>query len=185
MEGYYDFVKKLVFAFEKAKLDYAFTGALAVSFYGVPRTTTDVDIMIAVAKKADFESKIASALDQAGLDVDQRKITTALTSGYKIASFKDKTAPYTIDIIFSSGKLDKTSGEIDGLATFFQSPEGLVAAKLRMIKATLPPERSAKDKHDVKSILEFTKVNLEAIKKQAQKENTLGILEALTNEVQP
>jgi hypothetical protein len=182
LEAYYVFVKRLVCAFEGAKLDYAFTGALAVSFYGVPRTTTDVDVLIAVADEADFESKVGLALNQAGLEVDQRKIETALTSGYDIASFKNRTGPYTVDVILSTGKLDKTSGKIDGVATCFQSPEGLVAAKLRMIKATLPPERSVKDKEDVKSILAFTKVNLGAIKKQAQKDKTLEIFEALTNE---
>ena len=132
--------------------------------------------------KLTLKARLGSALNQAGLEVGQRKIETALTSGYDIASFKDKTGPYTVDVILSTGKLDKTSGEIDGVATCFQSPEGLVAAKLRIIKATLPPERSVKDKEDVKSILAFTKVNLREIKKQAQKDKTLEIFEALTNE---
>jgi hypothetical protein len=51
-----------------------------------------------------------------------------------------------------------------------------------MIKATLPPERSVKDKEDIKGILTFTKVNEATLRKQAQKDNTLEILEALTNE---
>jgi hypothetical protein len=180
LEGYYAFVKKLVAAFDSAKLDYAFTGALAVSFYGVPRTTSDVDVIIAVANRADFKAKIISALAQAGLEVDDRKIETALTSGYRIATFKDKTAPYTVDVILSDGKLDKRTGKIDNTSIYFQSPEGLIAAKLRMIRATLPPERSAKDKEDVKAVLAFTKVNVAAVKKQAQKDNTLEIFEALT-----
>lgn len=182
LETYYAFVKKLACVFENSGLDYAFTGALAVSFYGVPRTTTDVDVMIAVTSEADFEVKVVSALRQAGLEVDERKVRTALTSGYQIASFKDKTAPFTVDIIFYAGNLDRKLGEIDGAATFFQSPEGLIAAKLRMIKATLPPERSAKDREDIKGILAFAKVDKAAVKKQARKDNTLEILEALTNE---
>jgi hypothetical protein len=179
MDDYYAFVKKLVGAFDHAKLDYAFTGALAVSFYGVPRTTSDVDVIIAAASGADFKTKISSALGEAGLEVDDRKIETALTSGYRIATFKDKTAPYTVDIILSDGKLDKKAGKIDSTNIYFQSPEGLVAAKLRMIKATLLPEGSAKDKEDVKAVLAFTKVNISAVKKQAQKDNTLEIFEAL------
>ncbi len=182
LDAYTAFAKKLACALQNANLDYAFTGALAVSFYGVPRTTTDVDVIIAVADEADLEGRIVSALMQAGLEVDKRKIRTALTSGYKIASFKDKTSPFTVDIIISMDKLDKTSGKIGDAATFFQSPEGLIAAKLRMIKATLPPERSTKDKEDIKSILAFTKVNIAAIKKHAYKDNTAEIFEALTNE---
>jgi hypothetical protein len=180
LETYYVFVKKLVGAFEGVKLDYAFTGALAVSFYGVPRTTTDVDIMIAIANEMDLKRKITTALKEADLEVDERKIETALTSGYKIATFKDKTTAYTVDIILSDTKLDKKSGKIDRIQTYFQSPEGLIVAKLRMIKATLPPERAIKDKEDIKAILAFTKLDISAVKKQAQKDKTFEIFEALT-----
>lgn len=180
MEPYYAFVRKLATAFDNAKLDYAFTGALAVSFYGVPRTTTDVDVMIVVSENGDFRTKVISALRQAGLEVEERKIDTALTSGYKIATFKDEMAPYTVDVILSEGKLDKKSGKIDGVATFFQSPEGLIAAKLRMIKATISPERSVKDREDVKAVLAFTKVDVASVKKQAQKEGTIEVFKSLT-----
>ena len=179
METYHTFVKKLAAAFDSSRLDYAFTGALAVSFYGVPRTTTDVDALVAVEDEPDFKARLASALAQAGLEVDERKIENALTSAYRIATFKHKTAPYTADIILSVGKLDKKIGRIDGEPAYFQSPEGLTAAKLRMIKATLPPERSAKDRDDIKAILAFTKVDIAAVKKQARKDCTLEVLEAL------
>ena len=179
MEAYVTFVKKLVVAFDAAGLDYAFTGALAVSFYGVPRTTTDVDVLVAFGVESDFKVRLVSALVETGLEADERKIENALASAYNIATFKHKTAPYTIDVILSCGKLDKKPVEIDGLSTFFQSPEGLVAAKLRMIKATMPPERSVKDKEDVKAILAFTKVDLAAVKKQAREDCTLEIFQAL------
>jgi hypothetical protein len=48
-----------------------------------------------------------------------------------------------------------------------------------MIKATVPRERAAKDEQDVKAILAFTKVDLDAVKRQAKKDKTLGILENL------
>lgn len=180
MIPYYAFVKKLVNAFESAELNYAFTGALAVSFYGVPRTTTDVDVMIAVADEPGIKKKIMCALVEAGIETDERKIELALSSDYNIATFKSNATAFTLDIILSKGKLDKKTGKIDNIQTFFQSPEGLIAAKLRMIKATLMPERTLKDKEDVKSILAFTKLNINAVKKQAQKDKTLDVFEALT-----
>jgi hypothetical protein len=170
---------RLAEAFGGEGLDYAFTGALAVSFYGAPRTTSDVDVMVAVAGKADVKTKVTRALRQAGLDVDERKIVEALVSGYNIATFKDKASAYTVDVIFSGEKLEKQAGTIAGLNTFFQKPEGLVLAKLRMIKATLPRERAAKDEEDVKAILAFTRVDLAAVKKQAKKEGTSEILQSL------
>jgi len=51
LNGYFDFVKKLIEGFKKEELDYAFTGALAASFYGVPRTTAYVDVIVAAAPK--------------------------------------------------------------------------------------------------------------------------------------
>jgi hypothetical protein len=166
LEAYYSFVKKIISAFNKVGLDYAFTGALATSFYGVPRTTSDVDVIVSVANETNAKPKLLEILRLAGLKVEERKIDIALNSGFRIATFKDKTSPYCIDIIFL-------------IDTFFQSPEGLIAAKLRMIKATVPPERTAKDKTDVKSILAFTKVDIEAVKRQARKDNTLEEFKAI------
>ena len=180
LDVFYGFVRRLVEGFEGSGLDYAFTGALAVSFYGVPRTTSDVDVMVAVAGEADVKAKVAGALERAGLEVDLHKIDVALESGYNIASFKCKTSPYTVDVIFSREPVEKQPGTVADLKTFFQSPEGLVLAKLRMIKATLPHERAAKDKEDVKAVLTFTNVDVEAVKQQAKKDGTLKILEDLT-----
>ena len=181
LEAYYAFVKKLVDAFESSRLDYAFTGALAVSFYGVPRTTTDVDILIMIGDQAQLKDKITSALSKAGLIVNEQKILNAIVSGYKIVNLRDKTLPYSVDVIFSDVKVQKKPGKINGVNTFFQSPEGLIAAKLRMIKATMASERSIKDKEDIKAILAFTKVNVAEVKKQARQDNTLEIFKALNH----
>lgn len=178
MEDFYEFVRRLVDSFGRAGLDYAFTGALAVSLYGLPRTTTDVDVVVAVSG-LDVKGKVAVALRRAGLDVDERKLDAALTSGYRIASFRDKATPYTVDVIFVDGALRKRAGTVDGVSTFFQLPEDLVLAKLRMIRATVPRERAIKDEEDVKAILAFTKLDVEAVKKQAEKDKTLAILEGL------
>ncbi len=179
MDNYYALVKRVIVAFESAGLDYAFTGALATSFYGIPRTTSDVDVMVAISNIQSIKSKVASALRLAGLIVDERNIDYALTSGFHIASFKDKNSPFSVDVIFSTDKLDKQAGEIAGLRTYLQSPEGLIAAKLRIIKATIPPERSAKDKRDINAIIQFTAVDLPAVKKQAKKDRTLNEFDGL------
>ena len=163
-------------------MDYAFTGALAVSFYGSPRTTSGVDIIVAAASKEDEKRKVIEVLQCAGLEADERKIENALTSGYGIANLKDKVTPYSVDIIFAIGKLDKQFGKVAGLAGYLQKPEGLIAAKLRMIKVTVPKERALKDVEDVKAILAFTKVNLRRIRLRAKKEKTLEILENIIEE---
>jgi len=155
-----------------------FTGALAASFYGTPRTTMDVDVVVRVAgEKA--QGRLVSALEQAKLQVHEGKISSAFKSGYNIVTFKDSNTPFSVDIMLSTAKLKKRAGTILTLQTFFQTPEDLISAKLRMIKVTIPRKKALKDEDDVKAILKFTKVNMNAIKRQAQKDNTLSILQAL------
>jgi hypothetical protein len=178
LASFHGFVRRLIAGFSIADLDYAFTGALAASFYGVPRTTTDIDVIVAVSGEENLTDKVASALQHAGLESEERCINIALESGYRIASFRDKGSPYTLDVIFVNS-LKKNAGTVAGLTTFFQAPDDLVLAKLRMIKATKPRKRAVKDEEDVKAILEFTDINMETLKKQAQTEGTLAILNEL------
>jgi hypothetical protein len=178
LEVFYGVVKRIVKSFERMEIDYAFTGALAVSFYGVPRTTVDVDVVVAVAEVKQ-RVRLVEALKRAGLVVGEREIDRALKSGYKIATFRDSKTAYSVDVIFSDGKLVKRAGTVAGLPCFYQTPEQLILAKLRMIKATKPRERALKDEEDIKAILNFTKVNVEAVKRQAEKDNTSALFDAL------
>jgi len=178
MEDYLGLIMRLAEAFGKVGLDYAFTGALAASFYGLPRTTTDVDLLIHVSDRT-AKSKLVSALEMAGLRVDGGEVDRAFSSGYRVATFADRRTAYSVDVIFSDRKLLKRAGTVGGVQTFFQAPEDLISAKLRRIKATLSEERVLKDKEDVRAILKFTNVNVEAVRKKAKRETTLVILEAL------
>ena len=178
VEGLSGFIKKLVTAFNKAGLDYAFTGALAASYYGVPRTTADIDILVAVPDE-DAKTRLAQALRQTGLEVEEKTIDDAMTSGYKIATFKSKNTPYKIDIILSE-QIRRRDGNIAEVDTFLQAPENLILAKLRMIKVTIDTERVAKDVEDVRSILRFTKVDVDVVRKQAAKDKTLDVWRTFT-----
>ncbi len=159
-----------------------FTGALAASYYGTPRTTMDADIVIRISSKDETRSKLVSALNEAGVQVEGRKIDKAIESGFKIATFRDSRSPFTLDTILSGKKLEKRSGTILGLSTFYQTPEGLILAKLNMIKATIPRERAFKDEEDVKAVLKFTKVDINAVKRKANRNNTLSLLEDILTE---
>lgn len=179
MEAYYDLIKRLIKAFETFGVGYVFTGALAASYYGLPRTTTDVDVIVQIAEEST-QDRLVHALKCAGMKVDEKEVDRALVSGYKIARFSDGRTAYTVDVILSNEKPQRRSGTIAGIQTFFQTPEDLILAKLRMIKATVPKERALKDKDDIRAILRFTAVDVEAIKKRAKRETTLSTFEALT-----
>jgi len=156
-----------------------FTGALAASYYGTPRTTMDVDIVVEVTKR-DSLTRLVSALKMVGLKVDRRRIDSALRSNFRIVTFRDSRTPFTVDIILSRKKLVKKTGSVLGLPTYYETPEGLILAKLRMIKATIPRERALKDEDDVKAILKFSKIHMNVLKRRARKDNTLPILKMVT-----
>ena len=179
LETFDDFVKRLVSCFNAAGLDYVFTGALAASFFGVPRTTVDVDVLVRAVTVGD-RVKLVSALRQAGVAVDEKRVEAALKSKYGIATFRDRRSSFNVDVIFSrEKKLEKRAGSIVGLPTFFQTPEDLILAKLRMIKATVPRERAHKDVEDVRAILKFSKVDVEAVRQRARRSSTLRIFESI------
>lgn len=180
METLAGFIKKIVTALEVEKIDYAFTGALAASFYGVPRTTADIDIIIAINKE-DAKAKLAPALRSTGLEVGEKTIVDTLTSGYSIATFKGKALAYRVDIIFAN-IVRKRKGTIADVDTWLQNPEDLINAKLRMIKVTLDGNKSAKDESDVRAILQFTKVDKRLIREQAKKDQTLQVWKQLTHQ---
>ena len=178
MDGFYEFVKKVIDGLTKEDLDYAFTGSLASSFYGVPRTTADIDVVVSVSLE-DARTKLASALRFAGLKVEKKRIDDALTSGFKIATFKSGNSPYTVDVIFSD-RVRKRRGNVAGMSTFFQVPEDLILAKLRMIKATVQKEKALKDVEDIRAILRFSAIDQRTVEIQARKDKTLAIWSNIT-----
>jgi hypothetical protein len=169
-------------SFNSYEIDYMFTGALAASYYGTPRTTMDADIIVKISVRGKTRSDFVSALKEAGVKVEERRIDIAFKSRFGLATFKDSRSPFTLDTIFSGKKLNKRKGTILSLPTFYQTPEELILAKLRMIKATIPKERAFKDEEDVKAILKFTQVDANTLRKKACRNNTLSILEEILME---
>ena len=124
-------IRRIATVLNDAKIDYVFTGALAASYYGVPRTTVDVDILVKFTLE-DTKS-LVTQLKKAGLSINKRKIESAFKSGFRIITLEDEKSPFTVDTILSDKKLEKRKGEILGMPTYYQTPEALILAKLRMI----------------------------------------------------
>jgi hypothetical protein len=167
----------LISELNKSRIPYAITGATAASYYGVPRTTADIDLQARILP--GNISHFAATLQKAGLKADPGKIRRQLRTGYNVVSIPDKKSQYRADFILERGGLKRRKGSLLGLDTFYQAPEQLILAKLRMIKATIPPERSFKDKNDIAAILANTKVNVRTIRQIAKRETTLEIFNGI------
>src|SRR5207244_705394 len=168
-----DFVKALLEHLNREKIDYAITGAVAVSYYGIPRTTLDADFVIHISPRRT--RRFFRGLGDVGMDVDMEKVGRQLRSGYNVITVTDKLSPYSADMIITREPPKKREGMIQGIRAYFQSPESLILAKLRMIKATIPVERSQKDRDDIKAIIANTRFNKRKILNQARKDSTIEI----------
>ena len=152
LDTFLGLVKRLITCLNNAGIDYMFTGAIAASYYGTPRTTMDVDIIIHTTQKNT--AKLKQILQSAGIHPDKQKIDNALNTGYNIATLKDTRTPYSLDLILAKDPLEKRPGTISELPTYIQTPEHLILSKLRMIKATINQGKAAKDEDDIRSILD-------------------------------
>lgn len=170
-------MRRVVRALNRSGLKYLLTGALATSYYGRPRTTLDIDVVVA-AKEKDLAT-LARALGFANLKVEEPRLEAAWRSKYRITTFEDRKSPHTLDIIFTDGRLERKSGSILGLHTFYQTAESLVLAKLKMIKATIQRERAMIDREDIKAILKGSRIDLKRLRRRAKAQTTSEILEDL------
>jgi len=170
-------VRRVVRGLNQSRVRYMLTGALASSYYGRPRTTLDIDVVVAV-KLTDLVT-LARTLAGVDLKVEAKRLKAAWRSKYRIATVEDRKSPHTVDIIFADKKLERKAGSILGLRTFYQTPDSLILAKLRMIKATLQPERAWTDREDIKVILKTSRLRMGTLRKKAKTQTTYEILQDL------
>jgi hypothetical protein len=147
---------------------------MAASYYGQPRTTIDVDFIIQISIN-DLD-ELLDRLARFGLKISRTRVKKQLSSGYNIIGLEDKNSPYRVDLIIQTeGELERRPGRALGIKTYYQPPELLILSKLRMIKATVPRERSQKDRDDIRAILANTRVNRRETLDQARRESTIEI----------
>ena len=154
---------------------------MAASYYGLARTTRDIDFIVQVP--IDNFDKFLDRLAIGGLIVDKTMIKLQLASGYNIVSLPHERFPYQVDLIIQTkGRLERRPGTALGLRSYYQPPELLILSKLRMIKATRPVGRSFKDREDIRQILANTRVNKRKILAQTRKQGTISIFREILGE---
>ena len=130
MEIQKDF-KELLELFNAHKVEYIIVGGYAVAFYGAPRFTGDIDIL--VGPDGDNAKRILAALDEFGfasLDLSE----TDFTSPDNVIQLG--VPPIRIDIMTSltavtweKAKAGKVSGDYCNTTVHFISREDLIANK--------------------------------------------------------
>ena len=138
----------------KIKISYMLTGAYAVSFYGKPRTTHDIDLKILIQNE-DID-KIYNAYSE-DFYIDRDMIKQAIMHENMFNIIHNETQTKIDFWLIRNDEFDKVRFArklkiiIQGLPVFISTAEDLVIIKLRWYK------ESGSEKHveDVKGIFEI------------------------------
>lgn len=169
------------------KITYAITGGYAVSVWGRPRYTADIDIIVELEEKNIKPLAKELLKIEKNVYVDEDMMKEALIHngefnfiepdfGLKVDFFVQDDNPYN-KLKFKRVVLR----DIFGHQIYFVTPEDLILSKLIWSRESM----SLKQYEDIKTILKNNKITLdmEYIKYWAEKQNTLEILNTLLNEL--
>ena len=165
---------------DKLKIPYIITGGMAVSVWGRPRSTADIDIIVELFSKNIH--RLAKELLMVNKDVyiSEDAIKEALEYKGEF-NFIDPQSQLKVDFwivkdVFNKNEIERAvSQEFEGYKIKFVSPEDLVLSKLLWYKGS----NSTRHLDDTKSVLAITKINLKYVKEWAKRQGTIEILEKL------
>ncbi len=164
------------------KIPYAITGGYAVSVWGRPRSTFDVDVVIEIPQAKIHALAIALKRISALTYVDENMMARAVDqkgefnfihveSGIKVDFFVRRDDKFSVN-----GLKRRMAQVINGTKVYFFSPEDLILSKLLWSKET----ESELQLRDVESIIKFQKkLDWKYINKWAKIHKTIETLAML------
>ena len=168
---YEDFVKTALNALNESGVEYVIIGGLAAIFYGRPRTSLDVDIIVSV--KIENLEDFHKFLENKGFDIDYNDLLSSLKEKSHASIFLSEY-PFRIDLKGVYDSLDRASMQnrrrekIFGVTAWIESPEDLVIAKLCY--------GSQQDIEDIRAVLKRQKLNMKYLEKRSKEEGVLAKL---------
>ncbi|HBL58768.1 MAG TPA: hypothetical protein DDZ80_09695 [Cyanobacteria bacterium UBA8803] len=163
--------------FKKLGISYYITGGVAAISYGEPRTTQDLDLVMAISSE-DID-RLTNALGQAGFyvpgvdDVKSGRMRTLQITDMESISRADLVVAGTDE--FERLKFERRRViEFEGIALYFASPEDVILNKLRWRQGS----GSEKQWRDVLGVLKVQADNLD-FDYLTQWAEQLGIADAL------
>ncbi len=171
---------KIVSVLDKLEIKYFVTGGLAVSVWGRPRATFDIDIVIKLIepKVAPLAKALRELYKMGYIDEDSAKEAIIRNgefnfidgeTGAKVDFWTEKNSEFD-QIRFQRRKAEI----IDRKKVYFISPEDLILTKLEWYQMS----ESTRQLEDIESILKISgnKLDMNYLRKWAEKLNCLDIL---------
>jgi hypothetical protein len=176
-----ELLKKIVEILEDLDINYCITGGFAVSVWGRPRSTFDIDVVIQL-KDGNIKPLIKNLrrLSSAGY-IEESAVKEAAAQGGEFNFIHPESgikADFWVikkgDLIGQKELKRRVVRNFDGQKIYFISPEDLILSKLRWFKES----ESSRHLEDVKSILKISgkKIDSGYLKSEAKKQGNFDIL---------
>jgi precorrin-6B methylase 1 len=169
-----EFIKKSLRVLNASRVKYVIIGGIAAIFYGRPRTTMDLDLIV-LTKDEEIE-RLTNLLIENGFEVKVDEIRKALKEKTHATIFL-KDSPYRIDLKGVYSSLDVASiskrrrVKLFGIPTWIERPEDVAIAKIVYGSET--------DLNDAKAILLRQKLDKKYLFERAKDEKITDKLKKL------
>lgn len=173
---------KIAKILEELKIKYCVAGGYAVSVWGRPRSTFDIDVVVKLrAEEVAALVKKLKSLSKAGY-LDESSARGAVAKGGEFNFIHPESGIKTDFWVIKKGdkigeeELARRVGKkIDDQKVYFISPEDLILSKLRWYQES----QSSRQLEDIESVLKFSKIDIKYLKQQANGQKTFDTLDKL------
>lgn len=179
-----DLLVKITKILDELEIPYIITGGMAVSVWGRPRFTADVDIVVELfPKNVNLLAEKLLKVDK-DIYVSKEAMLNALENQGEF-NFIDPNSRLKVDFWIVKDEFNKQEikraipRKIDGQKINFVSPEDLILSKLLWHQIS----QSTRQLEDIESVLRISKVDLTYIKKWAVKQKTVETLNYLLDKI--
>lgn len=132
-----EFLRKITAALDINGIPYMLTGSLASSLYGMPRSTNDIDIVIAPTREQLIS--VMQFFKRMNLYVEEHALSALMNRGqFNVIDFP---RGWKVDLIirkerdFSHVEFDRrATHEVDGMRLTIAAPEDVILAKMEWAK---------------------------------------------------
>ena len=178
-------LKKVIQTLEQAGIQYMITGSVVSSLQGEPRSTHDIDMVIAIEKSKVHE--LVKAFPPPDFHLDEHSILDAINTQSMFNLIDLRTGDKVDFWILSNEAFDRSrfshrySEEFMGIEMQVSSPEDTILAKLRWAKLSGGSEKQFTDALRVYEV-QYGKLDLDYLEHWAEKLDVKSLWKRIIDE---
>jgi len=182
-----ELLRKVIQALDSAGIEYMISGSMASSLQGEPRSTHDIDIVVAIERAS--ARKLAEAFSPPDYYLDEQSIIEAI-GGNGMFNLTDVNSGDKVDFwVLTDEPFDRSRfarryiEEATGMRIAVSSPEDTILAKLRWARLSQGSEKQFTDALRVYEV-QFPKLDMTYLHRWAKELGVESLLDRLQKEAE-